>query len=893
MTDLNKHIIDLAEDTLSTFSAIASTAQETLASVHGVSAQGFAQGNTFTGVEAERNLHRINRETQEGYSQLAREPAIARLVIEDPEGNQKVLYVARKYQVAVDEVTLASYQSSMGRLASLPTGDADTINNTEFTVIEKCLLKPTQSSDKLWDSKDNRFDNEELGSQSISSLRQLLSLVDVDAASSFDAMLTGAEPDDVIRQGLIHEIRRTMSLRDQPILDKFQDEIFRLPINSKLIMMGPPGTGKTTTLIKRLSQKIDTQNLAAEEKRYATSDTAGREHARSWKMFTPTELLKHYLSEAFAREDVPARNEDISTWNSEQLRLARNVFGYLQGANNKGKFILKQKADFISQSAIIDPISWYEAIKHHHQERFFNQLMQGKDVISRLDSQIEKSLAEHLSEILTNTKPANIIDVVGRITLIENDIKKSLEQLNRDIEELLKTFANREFKNNRTLFPDLAAHIDLLELEDDDDDESTFDGDDEAEDQVTATSRKTTNNEAFIQYKKAIRSLARYRYNKRSLPKKGVSYAVIQWLGENRVPDKDELLTLGKLASVRNALNRFRNTYRRYVSDIPASYKAFRTKAFGERLYYEKLPEKTIHVSSYELDTILLMGLEAARAMMSNRAISRANNGGLPSLLKTVSSHFYNQVLVDEATDFSVIQLAAMKNLSTLSSESFFACGDFNQRITGVGIRDPKQLAWIANDLRTQHITAVYRQSRILNELAVKLLQASNGDLSAKGELPDSSAHEGLKPVFIEECQDTRAISQWLATRIVEIESMTSPLPTTAVLVQDDSQIKPLADALNEELEPYNLRADPCEGGRTLGEGNNVRIFSVEHIKGLEFEAVFFVGVDKLAETMPELFHKFLYVGFTRAATYLGLTSDGKLPSPLSQMREEFVDDWC
>jgi superfamily I DNA and RNA helicase len=71
-----------------------------------------------------------------------------------------------------------------------------------------------------------------------------------------------------------------------------------------------------------------------------------------------------------------------------------------------------------------------------------------------------------------------------------------------------------------------------------------------------------------------------------------------------------------------------------------------------------------------------------------------------------------------------------------------------------------------------------------------------------------------------------------------------------------------------------------------------VRVFDIQHIKGLEFEAVFFLGVDRLAELQPELFDKYIYVGMTRAAAYLGLTCEGTLPSQLASLRHHFVPDW-
>jgi DNA helicase IV len=89
-----------------------------------------------------------------------------------------------------------------------------------------------------------------------------------------------------------------------------------------------------------------------------------------------------------------------------------------------------------------------------------------------------------------------------------------------------------------------------------------------------------------------------------------------------------------------------------------------------------------------------------------------------------------------------------------------------------------------------------------------------------------------------------------------------------------------------------NLTAVACEEGKALGEGTDVRVFDIQHIKGLEFEAVFFAGLDLLAEENPDLFDRYLYVGATRAATYLGAACYGSLPNKLEALRPAFDLDW-
>jgi DNA helicase IV len=160
--------------------------------------------------------------------------------------------------------------------------------------------------------------------------------------------------------------------------------------------------------------------------------------------------------------------------------------------------------------------------------------------------------------------------------------------------------------------------------------------------------------------------------------------------------------------------------------------------------------------------------------------------------------------------------------------------------------------------------------------------------LKRRAELP-----KDVRPVLGTNLVGSDDIVNWLAARIMEIENFTASLPSLAVLVNEEADVEPIAKALDAALADANIRAKACVRGQSVGQENDVRVFDVQHIKGLEFEGVFFVGVDRLAETNPDLFDKYLYVGTTRAAYYLGLTvASGALPEKLGSLVDAFQEKW-
>ena len=336
--DTERHIQPIAEESLSTFSRVAEAAKKQLVGAPSLSSAGaFASINTFTSAEAVRKREQITEANIEGYRVLIREPVTARVVVNDEDGRTMTYYVCRTAPVlrGGDGMEFASYRSPVGRLASLPVGNEHTViregEPVSVEVVEYARFHPTQIGQE-WDARNSVFEGGAYGPLTVVSLRALLAGLEAEIdATALDRLLSEESAAAIVQEGIRRGVINKMALRDQPILDEYQDDIFRLPLNSRLLILGAPGTGKTTTLIRRLGQKLDTGFLDEGEQRAIRHGTFGAEadHARSWMMFAPTELLKLYVKEAFNREGIPAPDERISTWVDCREELARNELGII------------------------------------------------------------------------------------------------------------------------------------------------------------------------------------------------------------------------------------------------------------------------------------------------------------------------------------------------------------------------------------------------------------------------------------------------------------------------------------------------------------------------------------------------------------------------------------
>lgn len=888
--DSQQHVEQIAEDTLAQFERTSSLAKTKLAEVGSVSVDALAGVNTFTSDAATQRLRQVDKENRASYELLAREPAIARVVVEDEDGERQTYYFCRGDQ-GMANLDVISYRAPIGRIASLDIGqEFRRPDGRELYVIERSQLRPIIKPSG-WDSRDTVVETEHFGPITIESLRSLLT--EVVGEELTEDILGQLLAEETIKDNIIDGIRRSvitkMGLRDQPILDQYQDEIFRLPLDKRLLILGPPGTGKTTTLIRRLGQKLDIAFLEDGEQHLVETvgATQGVAHANSWLMFTPTELLKQYLKEAFAREGVPASDRRIRTWQDYRRELAKNTFGVLRTSTGGGTFIFKEELPSLSDLALNKPIDWFSDFETWQRKIFVQELHDAAAQLQEAKVPEVQRLGADLQLIVTRSGEQALASTFASLAVEISKVQTLVTSLKEVSDGKIKAVLNLQLNRNRTFLDELARFIDgLQQTQTSDADEQDDLDTDEEEDSTTPRTGRAAALNAYMQ---AVRAQARAAASKRNVSKTSRNGKIIEWLGDRTLSEADRT-EVGASLLVQTNARRFLNPVKRYLDGIAKRYRAFRRESQQESQWYRKEGFEARDIHPLELDVVLLTILHAAGDLISKPNILRDIDSPAWSSLQPILGHYRNQILVDEATDFSPIQLACMAALAHPRMRSFFACGDFNQRLTTWGARSAEELQWVFPDLDIREINVSYRQSKQLNDLARAMILAVGGTEQSVS-LPAHVDSGGVAPALLEYADKSIVIS-WLADRIREIEGFVGQLPSTAIFVNAEEDVAPLSEALNTALAEYNIQVIACREGQAVGQESNVRVFDIQHIKGLEFEAVFYVGIDQLAELHPALFDKYLYVGTTRAATYLGVTCENALPAAIESLRPHFGQNW-
>lgn len=830
---------------------------------------------------------------------LREEPVIARVAIQHSDTNEIEIFYFCRYAPPTGVKNAVSRNSPLGRLAALNVGETHDLGEEtglpnwegkDVLKVSHAVFIPSRKGE-LWDSRKTEYrDGITKEVLTIDSLRRLFEESIDDSEDFLDKIFAEDDRRENIVQGTRRDIVKTLSLRDQPILDQYQDEIFRLPLQYSLLLLGPAGSGKTTTLIRRLGQKLDREQGLTENERHLVEQLSdvSSSHERSWLMFTPSDLLKSYLQEAFNRERIPAPDHNITTWESYRIYLGRDVFKILHISGSESGL----KSGFQYDSEVLTLTDGQHLSKDMYDD-FYTWMIAdyAKEVLLALEGYaVVETLKNNkvLAELLEIAKKhlAGSIKVTSffrEILKHKNDISTHYEITKKNVNSLIDQELMRELRTNQKILEELSSYLKSLSQREEDIEEQddtiadVFDGDEE----IFSSSdlRK-----ARAEYRRILLYLAQgTSENSKGLKSSKIMHH-LEWLGERR-PNSSVLTKLHSLAAEAKIFGFLSNPLGRFFRTINVRYRKFRKLRQSESIWYNPDSSLRNKIDSTELDILILTNLMASHELLSSSDIYRNTSDSWLTALEPAKSLYVNQILIDEAPDFSPLQLGCMKLLSHPHINSFFACGDFNQRLIASGTKSLEDLKNFlpGKTVEIRKINTSYRQSKKLYDLSIAVLKMIGSELTENTQSNSSMLLEGFSPVLGEELEDTN-LAVWIADRIIEIEKILGFIPSIAILVPEEKYVRPVSESLRIALKNRTTAiVQACYEGQTKGNERAIRVFDIKHIKGLEFEAAFFVAIDRLNDLYPDLLGNYLYVGATRAATFLGVSCEHSLPESVAK----------
>ena len=766
---------------------------------------------------------------------LQSEPFVALVETTDGVQKKKAFLICRLrtplgHDPKNSEMEYTSYLAPMGQIVAKRIGEDHEfairesngkIWHNRHILVAKSEFIPEQTNNN-WDGINARIISKD-EQTSTASLRRLLAELHNQS---------GDDPTADSSSLRTRAITLKVELPAQAILDTIQDEIFRLPFHSRVRISGAPGTGKTTVLLKRLSQKTKREFLTEDEIKFFPQ---GEWKEQDWILFTPSDLLKGYLEKALAKEQLPAGDEHVQVY-------------------------------WTFRSAILREMGVIKVLNHG----YFRTLGEDVEILKRHQAQDYKRLADAFGSHVVSAFGAQIEDAFAAY---HEKTRKKIRELTRDNEELLKsaldliaeagedTLKMREaMKRAKTLKESNAAVGTVLKI---------LAG--IAEGQVTMDE---------------VSPVVLYQMHRRLMLQ-------LSNLGSN-LPETVPSKLLKQIEGIRDNVRELADalSIAEQLKTIPRSYSDFRRLPEISKRFFSEQSEQYLGkqpaISGAEQDILLICILDLVRELWSEIPTDKK---GVPERVVGLMNRMRSNVCIDEVTDFSPLEIACMERFAHPKRGGVTICGDLMQRITQDGITCWEDLDYFSSGYRGCELKIGYRQTARLFEIARQL----HAHVTSDAHLDFRSAYEVMEydpPALLHKLNGSCASkAEWLTNRIGEIfDICEQKLPSIAILVPSKEDVDPLAEALRALLKESAIEVDASHDGGKLGNPQRVRVFPVSAIKGLEFEAVFYVGIDLMEQVHKNLIDKYLYVGLSRARNFMGISYESKFPKRLETIRSLFIE---
>lgn len=694
-------------------------------------------------------------------------------------------------------------------------------------------------------------------------------------------------------------IRKSAELRTQHILDEKQEPIKRSKIfNGALIINGGPGTGKTTSLIQRIKFLI---SPSIEE--YITLTQTQKDvlysQKTSWIFYSPSELLKEFLKHAMVDEQLEANNDRVKVWASHKHELVK-IYRFV--SETKRPFLIYNKAQGVNLFAnnaesISNITNGLESFYISFQKDKLNKVAE-IDVTPFKWKNVGQSIQNYIK---TRNNAKSIEDLIRLFLNLTESYKKEIEANSDDYKSLIEKVSSRiqviihKESERATALSALLKQwkTEATEIDEDEDEETDIEQEDfEEKEELTAFDFE---NELFTKLKSLCRKQALRKYDKKTkLSKRDRELLILI----PEVAEQNEYDLLGQIAYFKKFFERVtKGIIANILREIPMVYKKYRREQLNLKstnwnlAILDELVKKDRNSRIHSDEQALLLSFVNKIVLKISRSFQVQFNSINHPYINGFKNHCKPVIGIDEATDFSIIDLLAINSLGHPELSSLTLSGDLMQRMTSEGLTSWQDFTQLIPNSEVKDLKISYRQSPTLLSLAKTIYQKSTGQ-EANYESYIEKDEAEPKPLMLISSNEEEKL-QWIADRIHEIyRAYGDSIPSIAIFLPEENQLETFASQLGglDTLADVGILVKACRDGQVLGDKNTVRVFSIKVIKGLEFESVFFHNIDELQKQnlANDLFLKYLYVGLSRATFYLGLTISNKLPDEISFIADNF-----
>jgi hypothetical protein len=696
-------------------------------------------------------------------------------------------------------------------------------------------------------------------------------------------------------------IRKQVSLRKNPVLDIHQDsaKFSNLYNGVAEIISGGPGTGKTTTIIQRLKLLIDRDDLEDYMQNHDDCKLTKKQldiisaSSDNWIYFSPNDLLKKYLQDNMNYEGLTNTNRRTVVWKDFLKDAIRDDY-HIAGQECPFDFMGKK-----SESRIIYTGN-HIAIIENFTKFFMEQVKDRFRKVAKVDyDKFEwRFLGKVITEECAKVESVNSLETLLRFLIHMNGIDEHLFVNNNRVEsgaEINSKFNDKmndladyyavllkrdEKKYNEVI--EFIKSLDTapqLEVEEGEETEETTP---DYGDQSLALHYKLTPllKKLTLQFKDNTAKLT---------PQQKQLYEIVK-----DIIVEDDIKPWADAAYFVKYMNPALRGFTQYaLSPIPNYYKQYRKsmpeadRADWDAELLKEMLDTHKNKKLLSQEQSFLVGFINNMAKALYKADKKLFENATHKYILAYKNLCRPVIGVDEATDYSLIEFYGIKSFGHYEVCSYTLCGDIMQLMKTDGISNWKQLKHplLFEKIDVKDLLISYRQSEELLRLA---------DLIYQEELKKKSPYECYlkgeecpKPLWLE-LQDMEEKADWISKRVMEIIKTYGYVPTIAIFTIDKHKAEELKECLDEceNLIEAGIDVKVCSDNTLEGE-KTLRIFPIDQVKGMEFEAVFFYDIDDIEST--SLINKYLYVGLSRASMYLAVTSNGR-SKKISKMLQKYFE---